>query len=76
VFTENLAGVLPFAGKYVMLCFSDLEPAGYGPRRITEEEIRDTFSDGWIINYIRPAVFESHTRAEGSRAWLASIAKQ
>jgi len=59
-----------------MLCFSDLEPAGYGPRRISKREIQENFSDGWSINYIRAAIFESRTRAEGSRAWLSSIAKK
>ncbi|MDD1660010.1 MAG: class I SAM-dependent methyltransferase [Methanomicrobiales archaeon] len=75
VFVNNLAAILNPAGKYFMLCFSDREPAGYGPRRITEREIRESFRDGWSINYIRPAIFESHTRAEGSRAWLSSISK-
>ncbi|MGD1004553.1 MAG: class I SAM-dependent methyltransferase [Methanoregulaceae archaeon] len=76
VFVDNLAAILSPAGKYFMLCFSDLEPAGYGPRRITEREIQDSFRDGWSINYIRPAVFESRTRAEGPRAWLSSISKK
>jgi SAM-dependent methyltransferase len=76
VFVENLAAVLSSAGKYFMLCFSDKEPAGYGPRRITEREIRDTFRDGWTINYIRPATFESRTRKEGSRAWISSITRR
>ena len=76
VFADNLALVLPHNGKYFMLCFSDLEPGGYGPRRITREEIQDCFGDGWTINYIRPAVFESRTRAEGPRAWLSSITKK
>ncbi|HMK15736.1 MAG TPA: class I SAM-dependent methyltransferase, partial [Methanomicrobiales archaeon] len=76
VFLENLAAVLSPGGMYFMLCFSDQEPGGYGPRRITEAEIRDTFRDGWTINYIRPATFESRTRAGGSRAWLSSISKR
>jgi cyclopropane fatty-acyl-phospholipid synthase-like methyltransferase len=76
LFVDNLAAVLSPGGKYFMLCFSDREPAGYGPRRITEREIRDCFRDGWSINYIRPAIFESRTRAEGPRAWLSSIAKK
>jgi SAM-dependent methyltransferase len=76
VFVENLAAVLSPAGKYFMLCFSDQEPGGYGPRRITQAEIRSTFRDGWTINYIRPATFESRTRAEGSRAWLAGITRK
>ncbi len=76
VFVDNLAAILSPAGNYFMLCFSDLEPAGYGPRRITQKEIQDSFSDGWSINYIRPATFESHTRAGGSRAWFSSISKK
>ena len=76
VFVNNLAAILSPAGKYFMLCFSELEPAGYGPRRITEREIRESFRDGWSINYIRPAIFESRTRAEGSRAWFSSISKK
>ncbi len=75
VFVDNLAAVLKPDGKYFMLCFSDLEPGGYGPRRVTKREIQDSFRDGWSINYIRPATFESRTRAEGPRAWLSSISK-
>jgi cyclopropane fatty-acyl-phospholipid synthase-like methyltransferase len=76
VFVDNLAAVLSPAGNYFMLCFSELEPPGYGPRRITRQEIQDSFSSGWTINYIRPAVFESNTRAGGSCAWLSSISKK
>jgi cyclopropane fatty-acyl-phospholipid synthase-like methyltransferase len=75
VFVDNLAAILSPAGKYFMLCFSDLEPPGYGPRRITRQEIQASFSYGWIINYIRPAVFESRTE-KGPRAWLSSISKK
>jgi cyclopropane fatty-acyl-phospholipid synthase-like methyltransferase len=76
LFLDNLAAILSPAGKYFMLCFSELEPGGYGPRRITAREIQDSFRDGWSINYIRPAIFESRFRAEGSRAWLSSISKK
>ncbi len=31
IFVDNLAAVLSPGGNYFMLCFSDLEPAGYGP---------------------------------------------
>jgi 2-polyprenyl-3-methyl-5-hydroxy-6-metoxy-1,4-benzoquinol methylase len=75
-FVDNLATILYPAGKYFMICFSDLEPPGYGPRRITKKEIQDSFRDGWTINYIRPAVFESRTRTEGPRAWLSSMSKK
>jgi cyclopropane fatty-acyl-phospholipid synthase-like methyltransferase len=76
VFVESLAAVLAPRGRYFMLCFSDQEPPGYGPRRVSQQEIRDTYRDGWTIDYIRPATFESRTRKEGSRAWLAGITRQ
>jgi 2-polyprenyl-3-methyl-5-hydroxy-6-metoxy-1,4-benzoquinol methylase len=76
VFVDNLAAILSPGGKYFMLCFSELEPDGYGPRRITKKEIQDNFRDGWSINYIKPAIFESRFRAEGPRAWLSSISKK
>jgi 2-polyprenyl-3-methyl-5-hydroxy-6-metoxy-1,4-benzoquinol methylase len=75
LFVRNLSEVLKPGGTYFMLAFSELEPGGYGPRRITKKEIQDAFSGGWRINEIRSAVFESHTRSEGSRAWLSSITK-
>jgi cyclopropane fatty-acyl-phospholipid synthase-like methyltransferase len=76
VFEKSLASILPPGGIYFMLCFSDREPPGFGPRRIAEREIRESFSEGWSVNYIRPATFESRTRAEGPRAWLSSITKK
>jgi cyclopropane fatty-acyl-phospholipid synthase-like methyltransferase len=76
VFVDNLSAILPKGGKYFMLCFSDLEPAGFGPRRVTKKEIQDSFRDGWSINYLHPATFESRTRAEGPRAWISSITKK
>jgi cyclopropane fatty-acyl-phospholipid synthase-like methyltransferase len=75
LFVKNLAAILSPTGTYFMLCFSEREPGGYGPRRISEQEIRETFSDGWSIRYIRPAIFESNTRAQGPLAWLSSITR-
>lgn len=74
-FVRNVSAVLKPGGTYFMLAFSDREPGGYGPRRITKAEIQAAFSDGWRINGIKAAVFESRTRPEGSRAWLSSITK-
>ena len=76
VFVNNLAAVIHRGGTYFMLCFSELEPGSYGPRRITQAEIRDSFRDGWHINYIRPATLEGRVRPEGARGWLSSISKE
>jgi len=75
-FVRSLADVLKADGIYIMLAFSDLEPGEFSlPRRISQEEIRATFAEGWRIDWIRPAVFESTIRPNGSLAWLSAIAR-
>jgi SAM-dependent methyltransferase len=74
-FVRNLADILHSRGIYFMLCFSDREPGGYGPRRIAQNEIRNAFTTERHINYIRPAIFQNRIRPEGAKAWLASITK-
>jgi ubiquinone/menaquinone biosynthesis C-methylase UbiE len=44
VFARQIHRVLKPGGKYFMLCFSDKEPEGYGPRRISKAEIEHTFT--------------------------------
>jgi cyclopropane fatty-acyl-phospholipid synthase-like methyltransferase len=75
-FARSLAAVLRPGGVYYMLCFSELEPPGYGPRRVSQQEIRECFRDGWTVNSIQPAVFESNIRETGARGWLSSISKK
>ncbi|MDL5503541.1 MAG: class I SAM-dependent methyltransferase, partial [Candidatus Methanoperedens sp.] len=58
IFEASLSSALHPGGRYFMLCFSEHEPGSYGPRRVTQAEIRETFSKGWSINYIREAEFE------------------
>jgi len=76
LFVTNLASVLHRHGTYFMLCFSELEPGSYGPRRVTQAEIRNAFSHGWQVNYIRPARMESLQVIDGIHAWLSSISKE
>jgi cyclopropane fatty-acyl-phospholipid synthase-like methyltransferase len=76
VFAKNLTTVLRPGGTYYMLCFSERETGPGGPRRVSQAEIRDTFQEGWKINYIRDARFESNIHADGARAWLSSITSQ
>ncbi len=76
LFVDNLATVMDRGGTYFMLCFSELEPGDHGPRRVTQAEIRNSFQDGWHINYIRPVIMESRLRPSGIHAWLSSISKK
>ena len=59
-FARALASVLEPGGVYAMLCFSDRVPGAFGPRRVTEAEIRATFSGPeFCVREVRPA--ELHT---------------
>ena len=75
IFVASLSSAIYPDGKYFMLCFSENEPGSYGPRRVTQAEIRAAFCKGWKINYIREAEFESTFGAEGVKAWLSSITR-
>ncbi len=75
IYAASLSSILDPGGKYFMLCFSEHEPGSYGPRRVTQAEIRATFSKGWKINYIREAELEITFGPEGVKAWLSSITR-
>jgi len=72
-FVDSLAHVVRPGGRYFMLCFSDEEPAGWGPRRISQPEIVDAFALGWAIIEIQPTQLHVTIRSEPVRAWFASI---
>ncbi|MGH8978912.1 MAG: class I SAM-dependent methyltransferase [Acidimicrobiia bacterium] len=74
-FVASLASVIRSGGRYFMLCFSENEPPGWGPRRITEDEIREAFADGWHVDAIEPTDLNVTIRAEPVRSWFACIAR-
>jgi SAM-dependent methyltransferase len=76
-FAASLAGVVRPAGTYYMLCFSEHQPGTFGPRRVTQREIRETFRDetGWRVDSIEPAQFETLLEGRHAQAWLASITR-
>ena len=74
-FVASLASVIRPGGRYFMLCFSENEPPGWGPRRIAQGEIREAFADGWHVDAIEPTDLTVTVRAEPVRSWLASIAR-
>ena len=73
-YAHSLAEVAPSGSELVLLCFSDAEPPGPGPRRVQEYEIRDAFRSIFATMEISPARFE---KADGTsaRAWLARLTK-
>ena len=78
-YVSGLASVLAPGGKLMMMCFSDKEPAGNGPRRIAVTELEDAFSDGWAIESITATRFQTIPEFEaaftpgGPQAWFVVV---
>jgi len=72
-FENALTHSLRPRGHFFLLCLSDQQPANNKPRRVTQKEIRQTFSKNWHINYIYPTRMLSPTHPRGAEAWLASL---
>ncbi|WP_435156873.1 class I SAM-dependent methyltransferase [Haladaptatus sp. DFWS20] len=80
-YVSSLRSAVSPNGHVVILCFSDQEPGDWGPRRISERELRTAFTDGWSVETIEPARFEVNADQEGIdpsnddsvEAWLAVV---
>lgn len=74
-FVLSLGAVLRLGGDYFMISFSDLEPGSWGPRHVSQAEIRAAFGAGWKVEYIREASFEALIGYNEAKAWLARITR-
>lgn len=74
-YVDNLTRVTKPGGRLHVICFSEHQPGEWGPRRITQAEIRAAFADGWSVDEIQPAIFrinEFHGITE-VKAWRALL---
>ena len=73
-YVHSLATVVGPGGLVYLLCFSEQTPGEYGPRRVTQQEIRDAFSQGWTVERIEEERFETLPDLPvRPYAWLARI---
>jgi SAM-dependent methyltransferase len=63
-------------GGYVFLAFSDLVPGQWGPRRISEAEVRETFASGWEISELRIAELHASREPFVLPAWLGRVTRE
>jgi SAM-dependent methyltransferase len=74
-YAGSLCEVLSPGGTLQLLCFSDEEPPGPGPRRVAQHEIGDAFRSMFALTRIRPGRFESRLHPGGARAWVATLVR-
>lgn len=76
LYVRELSSILVPGGTFRMLCFSEMGSGDWGPRRVTQREIREAFDRGWKVDSIREERFETNLGPEGCRAWLSSITRE
>jgi SAM-dependent methyltransferase len=77
-YVSGLASVLRPGGRLYLMCFSDRQPGTFGPRRVTQDELRAAFSDGWTIVAIQADTFEVNRGffdGTTTQAWLATVSR-
>jgi hypothetical protein len=57
------------------MCFSDLQPGDFGPRRMSEADIRSIFAKGWRVDALERTTFDTLMVPVLVQAWLARITK-
>lgn len=74
-YADSLASVTARPGTLYLLCFSDRQPGDWGPRRVTQDELRATFTPehGWQVRSITPARLETVLDTSEVHAWFATI---
>lgn len=72
-YVEVLTAVARPDARLCLMCFSERQPGDWGPRRVTEAELRSSFAAGWSVERIEPATFEINPVPEATSvdAWLA-----
>jgi SAM-dependent methyltransferase len=77
-YVESLAAVVGDGGVVNLLCFSERVPGSLGPRRVSQDELRLAFSDGWHVERIESSAFAVRSDFLGyePHAWLARIVRR
>src|ERR1700704_1005302 len=75
-YVDSLRASTGLGGRVYVLCFSDRFPPGFGPRRVSQEEIRTRFPEGWTVEAIDAGGLEVNFSPEPVTAWLATVMRQ
>jgi SAM-dependent methyltransferase len=76
LYVDSLTAVVPLGGRYHMLCFCERQPGDWGPRRVTQTEIRTAFSEGWKVEWIEPTVIDLTWDPAGALAWQVAATRK
>lgn len=75
-FVKEVTRVMKPKAKYLMKCFSDKEPPNpMLPNRLSEQEIKEAFSDKFNILHIKPIIIEGKIHGD-HKGWSCLMEKR
>lgn len=75
-YVEGLHAALESGGTFFVLCAQAPERAVGEPGWVSRPELYALFEDGWRVNYVRDAVFETRGQSRYRGAYLASVTRR
>jgi SAM-dependent methyltransferase len=79
-YVDNLTRLARDGALLHLICFSEHQPGEgeWGPRRITQAEIRSAFADGWAVDELEPATFRINEFHDTTQvlAWRALLRRR
>jgi SAM-dependent methyltransferase len=73
VYSRSLRAAVAEGGRCFVLCWSERNPWGVGPRRVTHMELLGSFGRGWRVDRIEDERLEGTLADGAAHAWLASL---
>lgn len=75
-YVAELASVTAPDAHCIVLSFSDHVPGTAGPRRVSQQDLRDAFCDGWVVEDITASQIEvAFGPVDSVHAWLATFSR-
>ena len=75
-YARSLLAALAPDGRAFILCWSERNPPGFGPRRVSRIELRTAFAEAFRVEAIRGAELETTLEGGPAHAWLARLTRR
>lgn len=73
---RSMASVVPPGGRCFLMCFSDRQPGTWGPRRVPEQAVRESFTGaGWRVDTLEAAELDVAFHPGVAQAWFAAMTR-
>ena len=72
-YARRLRAVVRLGGLFHVIVWSEQQPGGEGPARVSRAQLRRYFAEGWDCLGMKAGVYETVIHGRGAKAWVASF---